>query len=82
MLFKLFNFLFNWQYVLLIDFSRDMLLRRAYRLNGVWYANPYSSKTRTELKPGGETYGQGYIRGWRPVTRDITAFFADREVRK
>lgn len=59
---------FDRQYVLLVMHDNSMPVCHAYQVGGKWYAHPYLPKTRCELKPGGEVFGQSYIDGWKPAT--------------
>lgn len=66
--------MFGVEYVLLIG-SSERKVRRAYRLGNKLYAHPYLPETRCELRPGGETVGQCFIKGWEPITKGITDFY-------
>lgn len=71
MMWRLWNRLFRWEYVLLMDFEGYTKIRRAYRLHDSMWAHPYLPETRVELLPGGRVRGRCYIRGWRPLTPGI-----------
>lgn len=73
---KIAHWLLGWQYVVLIHHDGDRTVRRTYSMGGVVYSNPYLARTRTELLPGGETNGQCYIVGWKPVTTKMFSLYA------
>jgi hypothetical protein len=76
---KIFNKLFGWQYVILHVLG-DRPICRAYKLGKAIYAHPYCEETRCELLPKGVTKGQSYITGWSPITdKTINLYEVDDE---
>lgn len=72
---KLMNYLFSWQYVLLICGDQENMLRRAVKMGEKWYAIPYLPDTRAQLLPGGKVSGKSYVIRWDPVTDLVKDYY-------
>lgn len=73
------HYLFGRVYVFLVTHRGDRMIKRAYRLGGHWWANPYLPETRCKLLPGGKAEGQSYIVGWEPCIPELDGGALDHE---
>ncbi len=61
--------------VLLRMHDNEHLLRPVTWYAGIPFAAPYLPHTRCELLPGGKVIGDCYIKGWRPASERMAAFY-------
>lgn len=66
--FKLMHGLFGWRYVLLVDESGDVCVRRAWPMGGEWLAERVGLGVRTvALQADGSVRGGNYCVAWKPL---------------
>ena len=67
-MYRLLHFLFRFEYVVLVLFNGERMIRRVYKIGNTLYAHPYLPHTRCQILPGGKVVGKIYIDGWEPIT--------------
>lgn len=68
---RLIHRLFGTQYVVLENANGSFILRRAYKLGGLWYSHDLNTDSLVRLMPAGRTTPTYRIVGWHPVTSEV-----------